>query len=83
MTGRCDLHRRQLAVPRAEQLLRAIVLRSGAQDLSPSTQHHPAKSRPVFVATINHNSGHWVALDVADALSALSAQLRLLSLMVM
>src|SRR5215470_13384337 len=30
-----DLHRRQLAVPRVQQLLRAIMLRPGAQDLGP------------------------------------------------
>src|SRR6185436_2977341 len=71
--------RRQLAVPRAQQLLRAIVLRPGTQDLSPSTQHHPAKPGPVLVVPINHDSDHWVALDVADALERWTSRaLRLL-----
>jgi len=56
-----------------------IVLGPGAQDLGPSTQHHPAKPGPVFVVPINHDGDHRVALDVADALECCSSHaLRLL-----
>src|ERR1700716_1204655 len=55
------------------------MLRPGAQDLSLSTQHHPAKPGPVFVVPINHYSDQRVALDVADALECWSSHaLRLL-----
>src|SRR5262249_38892815 len=56
------------------------MLRPGAQDLSPSTQHHPAKPCPVFVVPINHDGDHRVAPDVADALECWSSHaLRLLA----
>jgi hypothetical protein len=32
-----------------------IVLGPAAQDLGPSTQHHPAEPGPVFVIPINHD----------------------------
>src|SRR5215475_5273460 len=55
------------------------MLGPGVQDLSPATQHHPAKPGPVFVVSINHDSDHRVALDVADTLECRSSHaLRLL-----
>ena len=62
-----------------EQFLRAIVFGPGAQDLGPSTQHHPPQPGPVFVVSINHNRDHRVALDIAEALEGRSSHaLRLL-----
>lgn len=68
MTGCSAICIGQLAVPSAKQLLRVIVFRPCAQDLSLSTQHNPPKPGPVLVVSINHNRDHRVAFDVADAL---------------